>query len=185
MVGLMAVAVIACIPMAFVVLRTLGHLDTVSHGAATSGAVRVTSCGRQLLVLPVCRGDFVYSDPGGSVGAQPSGVRHGVVIGNDIRAHAEGSLVAASLDTRTGRAYLGGAGPLLVAVLSIAVILFVVAGTTMTVSRTRRREPVAMAGPIVAFVMAVGIATLMIAPLGDPATPPPGPAPPSVVISSP
>src|SRR5215475_9927903 len=94
-VAAMVVALLACVPLGYVLVLSAGGWSTVTNGAATSGIVRVTDCPSP---VEPCRGTFGYDDPGGAVGAQPSDVYHAVPIANDVRRHATGTVVAVSID---------------------------------------------------------------------------------------
>jgi hypothetical protein len=173
----MALALLACVPVAYSLVASLSGWSTVSAGAATSGTVRVTDCPSP--VQP-CRGTFGYADPGGAAGAQPSGVSYSVQIANDLRRHRAGTLVAVSLDPAHRQAYLSGAVPMLIMAASVLSIAFVLAGVVIVARRIATGRPVAYAGPVAAAALAIGLATFLIAPLGDhgyPVPPPNAPAP--------
>lgn len=164
---LIVLAVLACVPIVGAVVASAQGIRTVVDGGSTGGFVTVTSCGRRWLVLPQCHGDFTYENPGGAVGAQPPTGVIDVALANDVRWHHRGARVAASLDTGSGRTYVSGAFPILTGVVGILVLLFVLAAAYATLSRVARRRQVVLPGPILTFVLAVGLAALLIVPLGD------------------
>jgi hypothetical protein len=148
---------------------------TVANGGNTAGFVTVTSCGQHWLVVPQCRGDFTVANPGGPADSQLSN-GGAVPLANDIRLHQTGARVQASLNTTTGRAYVSGAFPIFVGVIAILVVVFVLVATYATLSRVARRHQVVLFGPILTFVLAAGLAALLIVPFGD-HTPQPSGAP--------
>lgn len=163
---LIILALLACVPVVSALVASVSTMGTVANGGKTAGFVTVTSCGRHWLVVPQCRGDFTYANAGGA-GAQPSDVLAGVPLANDVRVHERGARVAASLDTSSGRAYVSGALPIVIGVVAILVLLFVLAATFATFSRVVRRHQVVLPGPILTFVLAAGLAALLILPLAD------------------
>ncbi len=161
---LIVLALLACVPVVSALVASASAMGTVASGGKTAGVVTVTSCGRHWLVVPQCRGDFTYTHP---EGAQPASVVADVPLANDIRVHATGARVTASLDTGSGHAYVSGALPIVLGVVAILILLFVLAATFATLSRVIRRHQVVLPGPILTFVLAAGLAVLLILPLGD------------------
>jgi len=160
---LIVLAVLACVPVVGAIVATAQGIRTVVNGSGTAGFVTVTSCGTRWLVVPECRGDFAYADPE----AQGSAHLTDVPLANDMRVHGIGTRVEASLNTGSNKAYATGAFPVLIAVLAILVVLFVLAATYATLSRVARRHQVVLPGPILTFVLAVGLAALLMVPFGD------------------
>jgi hypothetical protein len=180
---LIVLALLACVPVVSAVVASASGIGTVAGGAKTSGFVTVTSCGTRWLVVPQCRGTFTYTDGSGTTGAQPSTDVADVPLANDIRLHHVGARVAAKLDTGSGQAYVSGVLPILIDVIAILVLLFVLAATYATLSRVARRHQVVLPGPILTFVLAAGLAALLLVPFGDhtaPASTAPASGPPPV-----
>ncbi len=163
---LILLALLACVPVVSVLVASASAMGTVANGGKTAGVVTVTSCGQHWLVVPQCRGDFTYSGSGAG-NAQPSIAVADVPLANDVRVHDRGARVAANLDTSSGRAYVSGAWPIVIGVVAILVLLFVLAATFATLSRVIRRHQVVLPGPILTFVLAAGLAVLLILPLAD------------------
>lgn len=163
---LIVLALLACVPIVSALVASVSAIGTVAGGGKTAGTVTVTSCGQQWLVVPQCRGDFSYK-PGGAEGAQPPAGPTDIPLANDIRLHHTGAHVAANLDAGSNRAYVSGAFPIFVGVIAILVVLFVLTATFATLSRVIRRHQVLLPGPILTFVLAAGLATLLIVPFAD------------------
>ena len=174
----MLIALLACVPLGYILVASAAGWSTVVDGAAASGAVRVTRCPSP---IEPCRGTFGYADPGGAVGAQPSGVSYDVPIVNDLRRHAIGTVVAVSIDHEHHSAYLAGGVTLLVLVGSALVCLFVIAGSVKVAADLARGRPVSLAGPMVALLLAMAFAIGLVVPIGDDTGPVPAPNAPASV----